>query len=197
MTQQTLVVFKPDAVQRGIIGEITTRFERLGLQIVGAKMITVTEDLANKHYPKERTEFIEGMGNKTLENYKEQGIDPKSDFGHEDAHKIGLEIQKWLVDFITSGPVLAYVLEGPHAIELVRKHVGHTLPIKAEPGTIRGDFSFDSSALANLDKRPLVNLLHASGEPDEAKFEIGLWFNDDELQDYQIAQSGVMRGQLK
>lgn len=196
MTERTLVVFKPDAVQRGIVGEILTRFERLGLQVVGGKMITVTEDLANKHYPTDRLEFIEGMGNKTLENYEEQGIDPAKDFDDTDAKSIGLAIQKWLVDFITAGPVLALVLEGPHAVSLVRKHVGHTLPYKAAPGTIRGDFSFDSSALANIDKRPLVNLLHASGDIDEAKFEIALWFGGDELHDYQMAQTKVMRGKV-
>lgn len=196
MTERTLVVFKPDAVQRGIVGEILTRFERLGLQVVGGKMITVTEELANKHYPVEREEFIKGMGNKTLENYEEQGIDPNKDFDDVDPKSIGLAIQKWLVDFITAGPVLALVLEGPHAVALVRKHVGHTLPFKAAPGTIRGDYSFDSSALANIDKRPLVNLMHASGDPEEAAFEIGLWFGEDELHEYQMAQTDVMRGKL-
>lgn len=197
MTQQTLVVFKPDAVQRGIIGEILTRFERVGLQVVGSKMITVDEEMANKHYPTSRKEFIEGMGNKTLENYREQGLDPNDVFGHEDPHKIGLQLQKWLVDFITAGPVLALVLEGPGAVPIVRKMIGHTLPSKAEPGTIRGDYSFDSSALANSEQRPIVNLLHASGDEEEAKFEVDLWFKNEELHEYQTACSPAMRGQFK
>jgi nucleoside-diphosphate kinase len=183
--EQTLIILKPDAVQRGIIGEIVSRFEKVGLKLVGAKLVRPTEELANKHYPVERREFIEGMGQKTLDNYKELGKDVAGEFGHEDAHKIGLQLQRWLVDFITSDPVLAFVLEGPHAVELARKIAGHTLPSKALPGTIRGDFSFDSSVLANDAKRPIRNLIHASGNLEEARYEIELWFGEHELFDYQ------------
>ena len=182
--EQTLVILKPDALQRGIAGEIITRFERIGLKIVAVKMVVATEELANKHYPTSRTEFIEGMGNKTLENYEEQGLDPFKELGTDDAHKIGLQLQKWLVEFITDGPVLAFVLEGPHAVELVRKICGHTLPSKSLPGTIRGDYSFDSSALANKSKRPIRNLVHASGSVEEAEFEVGLWFSESEIHSY-------------
>lgn len=182
--ERTLVVIKPDAIQRGIIGDIITRFERVGLKIVGAKMFIPSEDLLNHHYPKEREEFIKGMGQKTLDNYKELGIDPKTHFGHDDALKIGLQVQKWLVDFMISSPVFAMVLEGPHAIEVVRKIRGHTLPLKAQPGTITGDYSFDSSSIANNDLRPIRNLVHASGNPEEAAFEIDLWFAPDELFEY-------------
>lgn len=183
--EQTLVILKPDAVQRGLVGEIITRFEKVGLKIVAAKMVWPSKDLADKHYPVDREEFIVGMGNKSLENYKEQGLDPIKEFGSDDPHAIGLEIQKWLSDFITSGPVIAVVLEGAHAVELVRKIRGHTLPIKAEPGTITGDYSFDSSALANKQKRPLRNLVHASGSKEEAQFEINLWFTREELHAYE------------
>lgn len=196
MIERTLIVFKPDAVQRGIVGEITARFERLGLQIVGAKMLRVSKDMAGKHYPVDRESFISGMGNKTLENCEEQGVDPVEKFGTSDPHEIGLKLQSWLVDFITAGPVLAFVLEGPHAVELVRKHVGHTLPSKAAPGTIRGDYAYDSSVLANNEDRPIVNLLHASGDVEEAELEVKLWFSEDELHDYQIAHRDVMHGKL-
>ena len=179
--ERTLIVLKPDGLQRGIAGEIITRFERVGLKLVGAKMMRPDRDLADKHYPKDRMSFIEGMGKKTLENYEEQGKNPHDDFGHADPKKIGLLVREWLVDYITSDPVLALVFEGPHAVELARKIVGHTLPFKAQPGTIRGDYSFDSSALANDSKRPIRNLVHASGDVDEAKFEIPLWFTDEEL----------------
>jgi len=179
--EKTLVILKPDAVRRGLVGEIISRFEKTGLELVGAKMITPDKDLANKHYPTGRREFIEGMGKKTLDNYKEQGLNAKQELGTEDAHEIGLKIQDWMVDFITSGPVLALVLQGPHAVEIVRKMVGHTLPLKAEPGTIRGDYSFDSPTLANNEKRPIYNLVHASGDKKEAEFEIGLWFSASEL----------------
>jgi nucleoside-diphosphate kinase len=182
--ERTLVILKPDAIQRGIVGDIVQRFERVGLKLVGAKMFQPERELLDQHYPKDRDELILGIAKKTLENYKEQGLDVMADFGTDDPKAVGLKVQEWLVDFMSSSPVLAFVLEGPHAIEVVRKIVGSTLPAKAAPGTIRGDYSFDSSALANLAKRPIRNLVHASGDAKEAEFEINLWFNDDELQDY-------------
>ncbi len=191
--EQTLVVLKPDAVARGLMGEIIKRFERVGLKLVGAKFIQVDRTLADKHYPASRTEFIEGMGNKTLENYKALGIDATKEFGHSDAHKIGLEIREWLVSMITAGPVLAMVWEGPHAVELIRKLVGHTLPLSSAPGTIRGDFSFDSSYLANTNRRPIKNLIHASGNKEEATFEVGLWFGKNELHSYKRVEEDVMK----
>lgn len=182
--EQTLVILKPDALQRGIAGEIITRFERIGLKIVAAKMVVATDELANKHYPVSRKELIDGIGHKTLENYKEQGLDPIKGLGTDNAHEIGLLVQKWLVEYITDGPVLAFVFEGPHAVELVRKISGHTLPAKSMPGTIRGDYSFDSSALANQGKRPIRNLVHSSGSAEEAEFEVGLWFSESEIHSY-------------
>ncbi len=190
--ERTLVVLKPDAVKRGLIGEIITRFERVGLKLVACKMLQVSRELADKHYPLSRREFIEGMGKKTLENYKDMGVDPKKEMGTDDPYEIGKVIREWLVEMITSGPVLAMVWEGPHAVELVRKITGHTLPLKAEPGTIRGDFSFDSSYLANAKKRAIKNLLHASGDPEEAEYEINLWFSKDEIHSYERAEEKVM-----
>lgn len=172
-------------MQRGIVGDIIQRFERVGLKLVGAKMLIADRDTADKHYPKDREEFIIGMAQKTLDNYKDQGIDPMEDFGTDNPKEIGLKIQEWLVDFLISGPVFSFVLEGPHAVEVVRKIAGFTLPSKAAPGTIRGDYSFDSSAMANLAKRPIRNLIHASGDAEEAAFEINLWFREDELYEYE------------
>ena len=192
MKQRTLVVLKPDAVKRGLIGEIIKRFERVGLKLVACKMLQVSRELADKHYPLSRREFIEGMGKKTLENYKDMGVDPIKEMGTDDPYEIGKVIREWLVEMITSGPVLAMVWEGPHAVELVRKITGHTLPLKAEPGTIRGDFSFDSSYLANTGKRAIKNLLHASGDPEEAEYEINLWFSEDEIHSYERAEEKVM-----
>ena len=179
--EKTLVLLKPDAVSRGLVGEIISRFEKAGLKLLAAKMVTPTEDMANKHYPTERREFIEGMGNKTLDTYKEVGIDPHSDLGTADAHEIGLRIQGWMVGFITSGPLMAMILEGQDAISKVRQMVGHTIPAKADAGTIRGDYSDDTPAIANKEKRPILNLVHASGDKEEAEFEINLWFTSDEL----------------
>ncbi|MDA1316579.1 MAG: nucleoside-diphosphate kinase [bacterium] len=193
MKEQTLVIFKPDSVARGLVGEITTRFEKVGLKMVAAKMMMVSRELADKHYPASREAFINGMGGKTLENYQEMGIDPVKEVGSADPHEIGLKIREWLVDMIIAGPVLAVVLEGPHAVELVRKMVGHTLPIKSAPGTIRGDYSFDSSALANEGRRPIKNLLHASGELEEAKYEVNLWFTSQEIMTYELSSEQIMK----
>ena len=190
--EKTLVVLKPDAVQRGLVGEIVSRFEKVGLKIIGSKMFKPSKDLGNQHYPKERREFVEGLGNNTLRSYKEQGIDAKRQFKTEDPYEIGLKVHEWLVDFISSGPVLALVLEGPHAIAVVRKITGATTPETAQPGTIRGDYSFDSPAAANAGQRPIRNLIHASGNKQEADFEIDLWFSEQELFDYDAVHQKHM-----
>jgi nucleoside-diphosphate kinase len=179
--EKTLVLLKPDALERGLAGEIIGRFEKTGLRLLAAKMVRPDEELAHKHYPTDRREFIEGMGNKTLESSREEGHDPKQNFGTEDPHEIGLQLQKWLVDFLTSGPVIALVLEGENAVRKVRDIAGHTIPVKAAPGTIRGDYSDDSAIKANSEGRSIRNLVHASGDKDEARFEIGLWFSENEL----------------
>lgn len=191
--EKTLVVLKPDAVQRGLIGEIISRFEKVGLKIVAAKMLVASDELLNKHYPTDRREFIEGMGEKSLANYRELGIDPIKALGTDDAYKLGMEIQGWIMQYLKSGPVFALVLEGPHAIELVRKLRGHTLPYMAAPGTITGDYSFDSSSLANASKRPIKNLVHASGNKDEAEFEVNLWFSPDEIHNYDTIHQKHMQ----
>lgn len=191
--QRTLVVIKPDAVQRGIGSEIMARFEKIGLKIVAAKMFIPDKALANQHYPKDRRQFIEGIGKNTLKSYAEQGMNVMKQFGTKDPYKIGLKVQGWLVDSISAAPVLAFVLEGPHAISVIRKMVGVTTPADSQPGTVRGDYSFDSPAAANAGGRPIRNLIHASGNKEEADFEIGLWFKPAELFDYEtIHQKHMM-----
>lgn len=192
--EKTLVVIKPDGVARGLVGEIIRRFERVGLKVVASKMLQVTAEHAEKHYPKDRDALWIGIGKKTLENYEEMGVDPKKELGTDDPHEIGHMVRVWLHKYITEGPVFAMVLEGPHSVELVRRITGHTLPIKAASGTIRGDFSFDSSYLANSAKRPIRNLIHASGDLDEAQYEVALWFGDDEIVSYKRADEEVMKG---
>ncbi|HXY18221.1 MAG TPA: nucleoside-diphosphate kinase [Candidatus Nitrosopolaris sp.] len=179
--ERTLVLLKPDAVQRRLVGDIISRFEKAGLELVATKMVRPDEELAHKHYPTSRRDFIEGMGNKTLGDYKLSGLNPVDDFGSDDPYKIGLQVQKWLVDFLTSGPVMALVIEGRGAIAQVRKLAGNTIPVLAEKGTIRGDHSDDSPSKANAEKRAIKNLVHASGDKAEADFEINLWFTPDEL----------------
>jgi nucleoside-diphosphate kinase len=183
--ERTLVLLKPDAVQRGLTGEIISRFEQAGLKLVATKMVRPEKELAHKHYPTGRRQWVEGMGKKSLHDYQEQGIDPVSHIGTNEAHKIGLMVQGWLVDFLVSGPVIALVLEGQNAIQRVRDIAGNTVPIYADKGTIRGDFSDDSPAIANKEKRAVSNLVHASGDKEEAAFEIGLWFSEEELHDYE------------
>lgn len=182
--EKTLIILKPDAVQRGLVGEIISRFEKAGLKLVATKMIWPERDLAEKHYPKSREEFISGMGNKTLESHTEAGEDATKIFGTTDPYGIGLQLQKWLVDFLVSGPVIAAVLEGDNAVKAVRDLAGHTVPAKADPGTIRGDYSDDTALKANAESRPLKNLVHASGDKEEADFEIKLWFSESELHSY-------------
>ncbi|HET8679093.1 MAG TPA: nucleoside-diphosphate kinase, partial [bacterium] len=183
-SEQTLVFLKPDGVQRGLIGEVIGRFERAGLKVIGLKMIRAATDLLGRHYPSDEG-FLRTIGGKTLEAFQAAGLDVRKETGTDDALTIGRRVRQWLIDFVASGPVVAFVLQGTHAIAVTRKLVGDTLPYRAAPGTIRGDFSADSPAVANLQKRPVRNLVHASGSPEEAAFEIGLWFSPSELQDYR------------
>ncbi len=191
--ERTLVILKPDAVKRGLIGDVIGRFEKTGLKMVGAKMVRAEKSLLEKHYPADREDLTRNIGQRTLESYKEMGLDPKEQFGETDPLKIGATVRNWLIDYMASGPVLAFVMQGPHAIEVVRKIVGFTLPQKSQPGTIRGDYSFDSSYLANKNKRPIRNLIHASGNKEEAEFELSLWFSETDMFDYDTVHQAHMR----
>ncbi len=180
--EKTLVIIKHDGVARGIMGEIIHRFERVGLKLCAMKLVEATEEMGHKHYPNSK-EWLETVGNRTLDEYKEKKIDPIKRLGTDNPMEIGKLIKAWNVEYLTAGPVLAMVFEGPDAIKLVRKFVGSTVPALASPGTIRGDYSFDNADLANDLKRPFYNLIHASGNKEEADFEIDLWFNTDEIFD--------------
>ena len=194
MIEQSLIIVKPDGVERGLIGEIIRRLERTGLKIVAAKMLQVPKELADMHYPDDREELWTGIGQKSLDNYKAMGLDPVKEIGSNDPKAIGSKVRDWLKKYITEGPVFAFVIEGPHAVEIVRQFVGHTLPVNAAPGTIRGDFSFDSSALANSAGRPIRNIVHASGNLDEAKHEVVLWFKPEEMVNYKRVEEAAMMG---
>ncbi|USN53734.1 MAG: nucleoside-diphosphate kinase [Candidatus Nomurabacteria bacterium] len=190
--ERTVVLVKPDGVKRGLVGEIIGRFEKTGLKIVGMKMIWVDKELVAKHYPESRTELLRGIGEKTLKTYQEYGMDPNEQLGTMDPLEIGKMVNNWNIDFLTSGPVMAMVLEGLHAISNVRQIVGNTLPVFADPGTIRGDYSLDSPAMANQQKRTVRNLIHASGNAEEAKYEVELWFRENELYTYKRSDEAVM-----
>ncbi|MBB1552106.1 nucleoside-diphosphate kinase [Candidatus Saccharibacteria bacterium] len=156
LIQRTLILFKPDAVQRGIVGEILTRFERVGLKIIGTKMIFPNKEHYYKHY--------EGIG-KMVTRRGEKAFD-------------------MALEFMTQGPVIAMVFEGVEAVELVRKLVGGTEPKTAFPGTIRGDYSHMSFGYADEHSVGIPNLIHASGSVKEAEQEISHWFSDFEIYDY-------------
>lgn len=183
--QRTVVIVKHDGVARGLMGQIIQRFERVGLKIVALEFIAATEDMGKTHYP-ESDEWLNKVGNRTLAEYEEKGINPIERLGTDNPKEIGQMIKQWNVEYLTMGPVLAMVFEGPEAVKIGRKLVGETNPINAAPGTIRGDFSWDNADLANEHMRPFYNLVHASGSPEEAEFEIGLWFEDTELMDYSV-----------
>lgn len=163
--EQTLVLFKPDTVQRGLVGEILTRFERVGLKIVGTKMIAPSKEHYHKHY-EEIGQMITRRG--------------------EHAFDVTLQM-------MIEGPVIAMVFEGVEAVALVRKLVGGTEPKSADPGTIRGDYSHMSFGYADTKNKGIPNLIHASGDPEEAEKEIGHWFSDTELYKYETLNEKFTR----
>ncbi len=181
--ERTLVLIKPDGVERKLVGEIISRFEKANLKIIGLGIVKASKEQFDKHYPKDK-DWIENLGKNFIKTCQENNIDfDIKSLGVKNEYELGLKVREWLIDYMASGPVVKIVLEGNNAIEVVRKIVGHTLPQKAQPGTIRGDFSIDSPIVANLEKRALKNLIHASGNKKEAEKEIKLWFSKKELID--------------
>jgi nucleoside-diphosphate kinase len=175
MSEQTLVIIKPDGVTRGLTGRIIAQFEEVGLELTRLELRHATPGLIERHYPDDEG-WLGTVGGKTIADYERLGIKPEDDFGTDDPVAIGRVIKGWLVDYLTEGPVVVLVLRGNEAVGLVRKLCGHTIPMMADPASIRGRYSTDSAKAANQQKRPIHNLVHASGTPDEAAFEIGLWF---------------------
>jgi len=182
--ERTVVLLKPDAVKRGVAGEIIHRFERVGLKIVAMKMVWPDEELLKKHYKVDKEETLDRLGNKTLKTYAEFGKDAKADFGTSDPKELGRLVVSWLLHYVGGGPVVAMLLEGRHAVENVTSLAGPTMPVQAAPGAIRGDFSTDSAAYANVERRGVENLIHVSGSEEEAKFEETLWFSEGEIYEY-------------
>lgn len=190
--EKVVVIIKPDAVKRSLIGEILARFEKVGLKIVSIKMVSPAREQVARHYPDSRTEFLKGMGEKTLKVYADYGRDPKATFGTADALEIGRKINSWNIDFFTSGPVVAVLLAGRHAVENARSVAGATMPKDAVPGTVRGDLASDSAAYANQENRAVQNLVHVSGSDEEAKYEEEIWFTEAEKHDYKRADEGLV-----
>lgn len=189
--EKTLILIKPDGVKRGLVGEILKRIEQRGLKVIALEMFQATPEQINHHYPKD-PKWIHRLGEKSLMTYERYKMDPVEMLGTNDPDEIGKMVRQWLVDFMTSGPMVKMAVKGIHAIDMVRKLCGHSLPNMAEMGTIRGDYSVDSPALANAAKRAVHNLIHASETPEEAEHELGYWFLPDEIHDYKRAEEDIM-----
>jgi len=181
--ERTLFMIKPDGVKRNLIGESIKRVEDSGLKVVAMKMVQATKDQANRHYPSEKEDksWFLGVAEKAKKGYEEKGMKWK----YKDDMEYGRMIKSFLVDFITSGPVVAMVVEGPNAISMVRKLSGATEPRSAQPGTIRGDYGIDSYDMANTLNRAVKNVIHASSSREDAEKEIKVWFKKDEIVKYK------------
>jgi nucleoside-diphosphate kinase len=185
--ERTFVIIKPDGIQRSLIGEVIGRFERVGLKLVAMKMMMATPDLVEKHYtldPAWRTV----TGEKTIKGYVSKGLTPPSN----DPLEITAKILKNLVTYMTAGPIIAFVLEGAHAVQIVRKLVGSTEPLTSAVGTIRGDFVLDSYQMSDGDARAVRNVVHASGSVKEATDEINHWFKPSELMEYKTINEKML-----
>ena len=186
-TDRTLIIIKPDGVQRSLIGEITKRYERAGLKLVAIKMLVPTPEMVEKHYTLD-PEWRRITGEKTIKGYLDKGLIPPL----TDPFEITARILERLKKYMTSGPVIAMVWQGAHAVPIVRKITGGTEPLQSDVGTIRGDFVLDSYQLSDEGERSVRNLVHASGSPDEAEKEIKHWFSDSEILNYRLIQEQII-----
>ncbi len=170
-----------------MIGEIIKCYERSGLKLIGIKMLVPSEDFIRKHYTLDPEWFVK-TGTKTIESYKKKGKKPPSD----DPKEITKIVLENLVKFMTSGPVIAVVWQGVHAVGIVKKITGGTEPLTSELGTIRGDFTIDSYELSDVDNRSIRNLVHCSGTKEDAEKEIALWFKSEELIGYRLINEAIL-----
>ncbi|MAF20879.1 MAG: nucleoside-diphosphate kinase [Parcubacteria group bacterium] len=185
--EKSLVLIKPDGVQRSLIGEIVKRYERTGLKLVALKFFIPTPKLVEKHYLID-DRWLESVGGKTIESYKEKG--QKAPFSNP------IQGGKWVLEklkkFLSSGPIIAMVWQGNEAVGIVRKITGGTEPLSSDVGTIRGDLTLDSYPLADTDARAIRNLVHASGSPQEAAKEIRVWFKPNEIVKYRLIPEAIL-----
>lgn len=184
--ERTLVILKPDAVQRGLIGEIIKRIENTGLKLVALKMALATEEQCWAHYNKDDAWYT-NKGNKTIENLKAAGMPIE-----KEALEYGKDIVRALVKFMTCGPVVPMVFEGNQAVGIVKKIVGSTEPLSSDGGTIRGDLTLDSYELSNIDGRAVRNLIHCSDPVADAEREIPIWFSPEELLKYRLISEQIL-----
>lgn len=184
--ERSLVIIKPDGVQRALLGEIIHRIERTGLKMIAFKFLVPTEAQSWEHYLKTDEWFL-SKGNRITEERKSHGLPIE-----KEPIEYGKSIIDTIVRYFTSGPVLAFVVEGNQSIAIVKKLVGSTEPTLSDVGTIRGDFTIDSYAISSLDERAVRNLVHCSDNPDDAEREIKIWFDEKELIQYRLIAEQVL-----
>ncbi len=185
--ERTLIIIKPDGIQRTLVGDIIGRYERLGLKLIGMKMLVPKEDHVEKHYTLDPG-WRMANGEKTIKSYQDKGLTPPS----LDPMEVSGRTLENLKRYMTSGPVIAMAWQGANAVKIVRKVTGGTEPLTSDMGTIRGDFVLDSYQMADTDVRAIRNLIHASGSVEEAEMEIPHWFRDEELINYRLVQEQIL-----
>lgn len=186
--ERTLVIIKPDGVQRSLIGEIIQRYERVGLKLVGLKFVIPTAELATTHYMVGGVEWLESVGKKAMAAYEAKGA--KSPF--TTPRECGEAVLERNAKYLSAGPVVVMAWQGNQAVGLVRKITGSTEPLSSDVGTIRGDFTLDSYSLADQAGRSVRNLIHASGTVEEADKEMALWFQPEELLGYRLIAEEIL-----
>ena len=184
--ERTFVILKPDAVQRGLMGDIITRFEKVGLKMIALKMTMATEQQCWDHYNKDEAWFLK-KGANIIKNREDLGMPIE-----KEALEYGKDIIRALVKFMTAGPIVPMIFEGNQAMGIVKKIVGGTEPLTSEVGTIRGDYTLDSYELSSYDDRAVRNLIHCSDMVEEAEREIKIWFNESEILNYRLVAEGIM-----
>ena len=184
--ERTLVIIKPDGIQRGLIGEIIGRIERAGLKFTGLKLIRATEDQLWTHYNKDDAWF-QKKGERIINDLKQQDLPVE-----KEAMEYGKGIIDTIIKYMTAAPLLVLVVEGNQSVGIVTKLVGSTEPLTADVGTIRGDFTVDSYGHSTYENRAVRNLIHCSESPEEAERELEIWFTEDELQRYQTAAEHIL-----
>ena len=186
MIERTLLLVKPDGVHRALIGKVISQMEDSGLKLCAIKMVWPDKKLAGEHYIYDKV-WLTSVGTKTHSSYKEKGIILK-----ETPLQIGERVRGYLITLLTSGPIVAMILEGNCAIPIVRKLIGATEPKKADPSSVRGRFSSDSYDLAEKGERAILNIVHASEDDKTAAKEISVWFKKSEIVDYKRADEAAM-----
>lgn len=185
--ERTLIIIKPDGIQRSLVGEIIQRYERAGLKLVAMKMMIPTSELIEKHYTLD-PEWRRITGEKTIKGYIDKGLKPPT----TDPLEVTKVLLARLCKYMTSGPIIPMVWEGAHSVAIVRKLTGGTEPLTSDVGTIRGDYVLDSYHMTDHDGRSIRNLVHASGSAKEANDEIRHWFSDKEIIQYTHLQEKIL-----